>query len=367
MKTTNTIFLLLLATAVVTAVIYQQRKAESEFRSAAIPEKTIPAINGSAVERIVIRKPGGADVALMRIGDEWYTDAKKGFMADETAVNSAVKVVSEPIQATVVSSNPASFEEYELTDDTATRIEFFETNDIRPALSLLLGKDGASAFSSYVRIPGTEEVLSAKANLGMAFKRTEGWRKREIFSFPAENATRISVHGTSGTYELVKPEEKWELAAPATGEVHEAPAAGIVQMLANLRASGFADDATTRPLADYGLQPARQTVQVAYEDKSTSPSKPTTATLLLGNPAPAGEEWYAKRADKPDVITLGGHVVEALTPALETLRMDAETTAPTAAEGVDDTIQTTAPVAEEPVAEAPEGYTTATEATTTSP
>lgn len=345
MKTTNTIFLLLLASAVVTAVVYQQRKADTEFRSAAIPEKVIPAINGSELERIVIRQPGSAEVALTRRDDHWYTDPKKGFEADETAINNAIKLVTEPIQATVVSTNPASLEEYELTENSATTVEFFETNDIRPALSLLLGKNGSSAFSSYVRIPGTEEVLSAKSNLGMAFKRPEGWRKREIFSFPAENATRISVEGTSGTYRLVSSEDKWHLEAPEQGEVHEAAAAGIAQMLANLRASGFADDASTRPLADYGLQPARQTVQVAYDDKSTSPSRPTTATLLLGKPAPGGDEWYAKRADKPDVITIGGHVAEALSPALTTLKMDAAPETPPAE---------IPPPAEQPAPEAPE-------------
>lgn len=331
MKTTNTVVLLLIAVAVIAAIYFQKKGSDTAVGTAAIPEKTIPAVTSGTLERIVISAPDQPEVELTRVDETWYVDAERKFEADATPIRAAITAVSEPIQATVVSTNPDNFAEYQLTDTTATKVRMYDTGEDKPALALLIGKDGPSAFTTYVRLPGTQEVLNAKASLSMAFKRPDGWRKRAIFAFPAGNVTRIEQKGSSATYTLVKHEDDWKVEEPETADAESAPVSAITNMLSNLHATDFVDIDSTKTLADLGLEPVRQTVVLHYEDKATSPSRETSATLLIGNRAEVNEDspasmsgagWYAKRADKPDIFTIGNSVAESLSPALDKVKIE---------------------------------------------
>jgi len=322
MKTKNTIILLIIAVVVIGAIVYQKRQQETTIESAATPEKSIPAVTSGTLERITIKPPDAAPVTLTKKGDTWYTDANRKYEADQNAVTGAIKAVSEPIKATVVSSNEESFDNYQVTETTATKVQFFQSGAEKPELALLIGKDGPSAFSTYVRLPDSKDVLNAKAGLSMAFKRPDGWRNRQLFSFVGNNAVRVESQGTSATYTLTKSgEDKWEAEAPEKAQVELAPVVGITNMLSNLRVEEFADLGTTQSLASVGLEPARQKVTVVFEDKRTSPARQTSATLLIGNAVPGGHGWYAKSADKPDVIILGEPVAESLAPSLDKIRV----------------------------------------------
>lgn len=321
MKTKNTVFLLIIAVAVVAAIVYQKSKSESGMTQAAIPEQTIPSITSSTLERIIVEDPEHDPVTLTLVDGQWYTNVEQKYEADENAVNAAMRSVEEPINATVVSSNPDSFESYSVSDDTGTKVSFYNKGESDPALALIVGNDGPAAFTTYVRVAGEDEVLNARASLSMTFKRSGGWRKHQIFQFPGPNAIRVSAEGTSSTFTAKKTGETWNFEEPLSGEAQAVRMTSLANMLASLRANEFIDLTTTQTLESMGLEPPRQKLVLTYEDKTTSPSTEKTATLLIGNMVDPDGDWYAKREDKNDVFTIGQHVAAALMPDPESIKV----------------------------------------------
>lgn len=315
MNTKNTVFLLVIAVVVLGAIYYQKQKKQETFKAAAIPETTIPSVTSGTLERITIDPPDQEAISLTRSEDKWYTNLERKYEADENAVTAAIRALEKPIEATVVSSNPDSYDEYQVSETSATQVRFFESGQSKPALDILIGKAGPSAFSTYVRLADSEQVLNAQAGLGMTFKREEGWRNKQIFSFSGGNAVRLEETGTSATFTVVKNEEdKWMFEGALSGEADSAKINSLANMLASLRADDFVNPTDTQTLADFGLEPPRQTVALTYEDKTTSPSQSKSATLLIGTESNTRGNWYAKRADKNDIFTIGSHVANALTP-----------------------------------------------------
>ncbi len=321
MKTSNTIVLLLITVAVFVAIFFQNRKQSAEVASAAIPERSLDPVTSGTLQRITMRPPGEKTITLTKSEDKWYVGPDNRFEADQAAINNAINAVSSPIETTVVSTNPDSYEGYHVTETSGTIVQMFDAGKNDPVFSLIIGKDGPSAFTTYVREPDSEEVLNARASLSMTFKRPTGWRNREIFSFAASSATHIESAGTSATYTLEKREDKWHMTAPEQVEAVETAAVGIVNMVSTLRATDFLDIHSTATLESLGLQPPRQTIHIAYEDKTTSPSVNTTATLLIGNQVDGTDNWYAKRADRDDIFMIGNYMAESLQPQMDDVRL----------------------------------------------
>lgn len=360
MKTRNTVLLLLVAGAVAGAVYYQSQKENVEHSSAAVNITALPEVTTGSIVRISVTSPDDS-VALVKSNDKWYTDVERGYEADPAAVNGIINALDKKIEATVVSSNEASYADYHVTETSGTHVHVYEEGESKPVLDLLIGKDGSSAFSTYVRNPHEKEVLSVQAGLNMVFNRPDGWRDKQIFQFTGNNTTRIAATGTSSTFTVAKgADDQWVFESPTTGPAEMARITSLANTMSNLRANKAIEPAAEQTLADFGLEPARQTVQLFYADKSTSPSTETSVTLLIGKEANTEGEWYAKRADRNDVYTIGQYVAEALTPQPDTLKA-AETEpvdiAPPPAPPAEEPVETpepkpvAEPVAEEPAAE----------------
>lgn len=315
MKTKNTLLLLVVAAGVLGAVYYVNQQEETMITSAAIPEQSLPGVTSGTVEKITVEAPGEKPVTLTRANDKWFTDVERKYEADQAAVSAILAAVDEPINARVVSSSPDSFAGYEVDETSGVKVQIYETGKAQPALSMYVGKDGPSAFTTYVREDGKDDVLNAQASLGMTFKRPDGWRDKQIFSFNGSNVTRAEAAGTSQTFALAKQgEDKWLMEAPEKAEAEPARVNSLANMMASLRANEFINPAAEQTLADFGLEPARQSVTLTYEDKATSPSKTETATLLIGKESNTAGDWYAMRKGKNDIFTIGQHVATGLVP-----------------------------------------------------
>ncbi len=321
MKTKNTIFLLIIAAVVFGAIFYMNQKEEETLSTAAIPVKNLPALTSGTVERISVAAPGEKPVTLTRSNGTWYTNVEKKYEADQAAVSGIFSTLSEPIEANVVSTNEDSFAEYHVTETSGTHVQIFEPGKEAAVLDMVIGKDGSSAFSTYIRMKDGKEVLNARVGLSMIFKRPDGWRDKQIFQFSGSNATRVAADGTSSTFTAAKTEEgTWQFAAPTTGTVEQARITSLANMLSNLRANDFVEPADEQTLADFGLEPPRQTLSLSYEDKSTSPSTETSVTLHIGKESNTPGDWYARRGDKNDVFTIGQYIADALAPDPATLK-----------------------------------------------
>jgi hypothetical protein len=382
MKTKNTVFLLIVAIVIFGAIIFLNKQEQDVTTSAAIPVQTLPAVTSGTVQRIAIHAPGEKQVTLTRSAGKWYTNVEKKYEADQSAVTQILSAIDEPIDAKVVSSNPDSYGDYEVSETSGTKVKIFTTGKTEPALDLVVGKDGPSAFSTYVRMDGEDAVLNAHASLSMTFKRPDGWRNKQIFSFPGNNATRIEATGTSQTFAFAKQGgDKWMMESPEKAEAESARVDSIANMLSSLRANEFIDPSSSQTLASFGLEPARQTFSLTYEDKSTSPSKSESVTLEIGNESATKGDWYAKRKDRNDIFTIGQHVADALVPDPKTLLVakpeptpapEATTTATEAAAAASPPAPAATPASSPAITPAPpptvfDNATTATDTGTTTP
>lgn len=365
MKTKNTLILLIVAAGLLGVIYYMNQKEETMLSSAAIPEQTLPGVTSGTVEKIEINQPGEKPVTLTRLDDKWYTNTEKKYEADQATITGVLNTLDKEIEAQVVSSSKDSFADYGVDETSGVKVRIYEKGKAQPTLSLYIGNDGPSAFTTYVREDGKDDVLNAQASLGMTFKRPDGWRNKQIFSFNGSNATRIEAAGTSQTFALAKQgDDQWLMESPEKAEAEPARVNSMANMLSSLRANDFIDPTAEQTLSDFGLEPPRQSITLNYEDKATSPSKSESVTLLIGKESNTPGDWYAKRKDKNDIFTIGQHVATALLPEPSTILVPKPEPPPPPAEEATTATESVTPP---PAAPAATESTTQTEATLETP
>lgn len=312
MKTGSTVGLAVVAVALVGGAMFYGRQEQIEIDQAAAPVKTITSgITSNTVERVEITVPGESPVTLRQKDQTWYTNVNENHKADKGAVTALFQVLEKEISGEVVSSTPESFEDYQVTETSATRVRVFETGKAEPTEDLIVGKDGGAAFTTYVREAGSDDVLNASASLSYTFKRPEGWRDKQILQIPQDAVTKIEADGTSSTWTLAKNEAgTWKVLQPELGDAQPTKVNPILSNLSNLRATDFSES----DAASLGLEPPRQKLVVAYDDKETSPPTPKTVTLLLGDKKVENATHYVKTADSNDIYTIGEYLVTTFVP-----------------------------------------------------
>lgn len=313
MKFRNTLMLAVLAGGMVAGAWYYGQQESEILVDAAIPTRTISTgITSGTIERIEILAPEKQPVTLTRDNGEWYSNAEKGHVAEKSAIQQVFSALEKDLEGELVSSRKESHANY-LVDETAgTRVKLYAADKTAPELDLVIGKEGANAFTTFVREPDSDDVLSVRAMLSMAFRRPDGWRNLQIFQHSSENVTRIEAEGTSATYTIAKSGDTWTLEQPPLGEAHLHQTNSIVSLMSNFRTPRYAE--TTASLPQLGLEPPHHKVTVQYRDDSSSPAKTRLATLLIGNKDEPSGDYYAKSGTNDSIFFVGEHVVRALAP-----------------------------------------------------
>lgn len=314
MKSKNTLGMLIIAAALVGGAVLISIRDEQSFTEARVPTRKIETkITSGTVEKIEIQSPGSAPVTLYKKNDQWFTHPEKNHIANSSAITSIFTPFDRELEGTILSERPESFKDYEVSEDTATRVKFYGAGKSEPILDLFVGKNGPVAFSTYVREAGKSEVLNLNTGISTTFKRPDGWRDKKVFNFSANQSTRIEAEGTSSSYVLAKKDGKWFFEKPELGEAQEVRVSSIASMFSGYNTGSFPE--TTATLAELGLQPAQQKITVAYDDTATSPAQSKKLTLLIGNKIGTTDDHYAKREDNEDIYTIPASLVEGLIPA----------------------------------------------------
>jgi hypothetical protein len=200
-------------------------------------------------------------------------------------------------------------------ETSATRVKVFG-KDNKVLADLYVGKAGSTFFTTFVRRAGEKEVLSANASLTYVFNKPEGWRDKNIFSLNIDDIVEVRGELTSGALLVKKVAGVWKLEQPVARDAQMSKLQPFLSSIANLRATKFVEDETSKTLADFGLDPPKQKLTVVYEDRSTSPSKLATKVLLLGGPTEENftTYYYVKRGDSDDVFKITEYQWKMLSP-----------------------------------------------------
>lgn len=348
MSMKQTVVLLVAALVLLALVFLSQQREKATVEEARSPMVQLMAgVTSNTVERIEIAPAEGTSVTLTKRDSVWYVNPARQWKADKNHMTQMFNNIEKEITGEVVSTNKSNHVEYQVNESSATRVRLYGSDD-KLLEDLLVGKAGASFTSTFVRKIGKDEVLNANAALSYTFNKPEGWRDKTVFDIQSATITGLECEGTSGTWTAAKSGEKWRLNKPQDAEVQSDKLQPVINTVATLRAVDFAE--TTQSLAELGLDPPKQKITVQYEDRVSSPPKPMSSVLLIGNKNLEKENYYAKRPDSDVIYMIAAYMANTLTPNPADLQVAkpvvvAKATTATAAAPADET--TTAPAADE--------------------
>jgi hypothetical protein len=316
MKTKHTFTLFIIAVILGAAAYWYSQKEEKMLETAApVTKPVFTGITSATVERIEIKVPDSELVVLTKQDGVWYTDIQKKHKADPNLISSLFSTLEKEVTGEVVSDTPEHYADYQVNETSATHVKVLGREG-KVIVELYVGKAGSSFFTTFVRKAGEKEVLSANASLTYVFNKPEGWRDKKVFDFAVDDIVDVRGELTSGILHVKKEGGVWKLYEPAPGEAVSTKIHPFISSIANLRATSFAELDSSHTLAYYGLEPPKEKLVVTYEDKSTSPSRQKTVTLLISEPKTENglSYYYAKRGDSDDIIKLTEYQAKMLSP-----------------------------------------------------
>ena len=243
-------------------------------------------------------------------------------------------------------------------DDPLVTVTLHRPGD-QPPLVFRFGRQAPLSTDYYAALNGDDHIYVVNEDVPRTFKRTlQEFRSKKIFDFGSDEVESVAVAGTRN-YKLVRAQDQaWMIHQPVRARANKSRAASLASSLRNLRAQDFVDDQPDN-LVPYGLDRPAWTVALTVEktiqpetpgesDEATESAEPaqpadqetedqqtpadvespptppqptaqrTEHVLLIGGPA--GQNRYAKLADRPWVFTIPETTLTSLTPELLDLR-----------------------------------------------
>ena len=236
--------------------------------------------------------------------------------ADGATVNGLVGALKNLKVEQVVTKAPENPAAFGLTVPTVKiQIRTAEGKDDPPRL--LVGDKSPVGSNAYAMREGDSEVLLLSTNLAKQFdKKLLDFRQKKIFTFQRDDVERVRVfHGTDLAFDLVREEGTWRLSNPIQARASEEGVNKILNKLTGLRVQSF-DAEAPEDLGPYGLDDPAWRIEVFLAPDHTK------ASLLLGKGHEEGsaELLYAKRGERPAIVSLKSDLVAAFDRSAEELR-----------------------------------------------
>ena len=192
-------------------------------------------VDGAALARLNAQGPEiGLELAP---GDDGWT--VNGHRADPTMVASFLAAVTDAGIGDLAATNPDNHERMGVSDGRATTLTF-ETD--AGARTLLLGDNGSRYQTSYVRLPGEDEVYLLEGGLGAQLRRpVEQWRDLTMLEVDTATVARLVVERPEGAYTLVRTDAAWTFLEG--GDAAPTSVSAILAELSELIATGFLEEA----------------------------------------------------------------------------------------------------------------------------
>jgi len=240
----------------------------------------------------------GDTIALVRQGagrDRWTVN---GWTADSSTVAGMFSMLGDASVGDLVASNPANHERMGVSDDKAWKVTFDTDHGDR---SLLVGDVGPRYGTTYVRVPGQDDVYLAEGDLRtrMAGRDVTEWRNKRVAHVDTASVRRIEVAGAKGSYALIRGDSAWSV--EGAGKAGSSEVGSLLSQLSDLRADAFltkGDSVASLP------ELASVTVLGASAD--------TLAALRFGGGS--GDHWARARGDSVTYKVPGWRVDQVAPP-----------------------------------------------------
>ncbi len=246
----NTKFLLILLAVLVAIVALVQFNKSSSPKST-IPE-TLVQVDSAEVNRLVITPKNNTAYELLRESGIWKLKLANGKMVsiETKMLNNSFSSLFEIKPVRIVTRNENKFMAYEVTDSTATKVEFF--NGDENLGGLYIGKfdfnQQTSSMSNFVRAINANEVLMVSAPLSFDWnKKANDWRSKKVTSTSISAISKIEATGQFN-FSMVKQEGSNWLIDGITMDTTQIES--YVTGIANLSAREFDDSVNLLDLGE---------------------------------------------------------------------------------------------------------------------
>ncbi|MDA0312060.1 MAG: DUF4340 domain-containing protein [Gemmatimonadetes bacterium] len=254
-------------------------------------------VSETSVERVRMTTLAGS-IDLARTDGAWRVN---DFPADSGVVTGFWRVATGLAIGDLIAANPDNHERMGITDGAAWTLEFTVGGETR---TILVGGQGPGFATSYVRLPGSDDVYLLEGDVRAHIRRPlDQWRNKLLASIDTAAVVRLEVERGGDAYVLLRAAEAW------TFESGEAARAVTVQNLLtdlrHLEASGILAETDSLAAAAEGGS------LLAYDGGGA-----VLAELHVG--AGEGDRWVRAAGDDT-VYRLASFRMDRLFPRRETV------------------------------------------------
>jgi hypothetical protein len=301
----------------------------------------------TSITELQVTRPDEETTVIRKVDGQWNITAPIETKADNTAVSTAVRQLSETGVKTVVATKPEHYTRLEVDPSQAVHVAV--THGSGEVTKLSIGKY-ANGYTM-ARVNDSESVYGLDGEFLPSLDRPlDDWRDTKIIDTTPNSATQILYDTDRGRWRFVRDLEvtddiRWK---QAEGEepienFDARRVSGFVSTVANLRAIGFAEkgvDAT-----EAGLDPPLGLITLtatpgsgslvirpdAEPAKAEGPEEPQTFVLEIGGPAKEEQRFYVRRRGDDTIYIISGHTHGRLRPAKSAFQVKDETSSPATA------------------------------------
>ncbi|HEY9124329.1 MAG TPA: DUF4340 domain-containing protein [Bacteroidales bacterium] len=252
-KINNKTLLIVLAGLIIVFVLvkwYQKTQTESTLNTALVK------IDTTKVSRIAIYPvaENRQEILFSKIGKDWKV-SKGNITAevDENVINNLIITLSEIKVKSLVAKNKDKWDDFKVSDTTATRVKVFEGNDV--VADLMIGRftyqqsqnpyggmyGGGVIGSTYVRPADEDEVYAVDGFLTFTFNQQfTAFRKQTLARFETNKIEKITFkYPADSSYTLELKDKKWFIGDKMADS---AKVASYISALSYKNASSFVDN-----------------------------------------------------------------------------------------------------------------------------
>ena len=266
-------------------------------RTSAEGRNPLAGVSPAEIQRLELERLG-ARAVLVRGEERWNVEEPFQDWADPQAVDRALETLTEFAVGSIVSENPERYDQFEVSETSATRVRVFVDGREKPVLDGYVGKPVAGLRTAYFRFADAKPVHLARNLEPWALSKDPGsFRAAKALSLQRDSVVSLRVEmAGEETLELIKSSNTW---LRAGSDVVPEPAA-VDELLTAVDAwyaAGFPDVGAEAPAA--GLD--RPYLKIRLETPSES------AVLNVGDLVPEGGAngaRYARLEGRNAVFTL---------------------------------------------------------------
>lgn len=241
-------------------------------------DPTISAVDSAKVDRIKFISGGekSEEFELKKTGDTWEAvQGDKKIPAPARNVNGVIQQLANLNAQRLLTNDPLKYQEYEITDQQASRVIVWEGS--KQVADLWIGgfkfDQAARSASSYVRVAKKPEVYLVDGFVSMSLKqRFNNYRDKKLVKVAADDLNKIEWVNAAGKKQSIEKDGmKWNYAGMEAVDTTKMKT--YLSGLMNAQGSEFSDLKTTDGLSLlekvslYGNNMTEPTVISAYTNQ----------------------------------------------------------------------------------------------------